>query len=153
MNYPPHRYTEEERAQAVALVRSGMSAARASDELGFPERSVQRWVAEYREMSAKEDDPLLTPGTYRIAQRSTELIEAGLEYMAEQGTETAFKSLFVLNAIRGTSIDKLMGAKRAVGQTGSITINFNVPTSETTPTMEADYREVAPAQLDAPADE
>lgn len=112
MNYPEHRYTVEEKSQAVALVRSGMGAARAAAELGFPERSVQRWVAEYREMSAKEGDPLLTADTYRIVQRSTELLEAGLEYMAEQGPETAFKSLFVLNAIRGTSIDKLMGANR-----------------------------------------
>ena len=110
------------------------------------------WAKEFRETSAKEGDPLLNEQSVRIAQRAGELIEVALEHIADQGPETAHKSLFVLNAIRGTSVDKMIASKKTLGETASITINFNVPASETTPTMEADYREVAP-ELDAPADE
>ena len=145
-------YDVEQKAQAIALVQSGTTSSKAAALLGLHERSVQLWVKEFRETSAKEGDPLLNDQSVRIAQRAGELIEVALEHIAEQGPEVAHKSLFVLNAIRGTSIDKMIASKRTAGETASITINFNVPTSETTPTMEADYREVAP-ELDAPADD
>ena len=100
-------YDVEQKAQAIALVRAGTSATRAASLLGLPERSVQLWVKDFRETSAKEGDPLLNDQSLRIAQRAGELIEVALEHIAEQGPETAHKSLFVLNALRGTGIDKL----------------------------------------------
>lgn len=101
-------YTVEEKAGAVALVQTGMSAAKAATELKLPERSVQLWVAEYRELSADDTAPILSTQSYRVAQRAGELIERGLEYMAGQEDEALSKSMFVLNAIRGTALDKLI---------------------------------------------
>ena len=145
-------YDVEQKAQAIALVQSGTTSSKAAALLGLHERSVQLWVKEFRETSAKEGDPLLNDQSVRIAQRAGELIEVALEHIAEQGPEVAHKSLFVLNAIRGTSIDKMIASKRTAGETASITINFNVP-DEITPTIEGECREVPSAQLDAPADD
>ncbi len=140
-------YDVEQKAQAIALVQSGTTSSKAATLLGLQERSVQLWVKEFRETSAKEGDPLLNEQSVRIAQRAGELIEVALEHIADQGPETAHKSLFVLNAIRGTGIDKLIASKRTAGETVPITITFNVP-----PAVEAEIREVPPAQLDAPAE-
>ncbi len=140
-------YDVEQKAQAIALVQSGTTSSKAAALLGLQERSVQLWVKEFRETSAKEGDPLLNEQSVRIAQRAGELIEVALEHIAEQGPETAHKSLFVLNALRGTSVDKMIASKRTVGETVPITITFNVP-----PAVEAEIREVQPEQLDALAD-
>ena len=118
-------YDVEQKAQAIALVESGTTPAKAASLLGLGERSVQLWVKDFREISAKEGD-LLTPQSVRLAQRAGDLIGVALDYMEEQGPEVAHKSLFVLNAIRGTAIDKVLASKRVDGgHDGTINIYFN----------------------------
>lgn len=155
-------YDVEQKAQAIALVRTGTSCAKAASLLGLPERSVQLWLREFRETSAKQDDPLLNDQSLRIAERSGELIEIALEHIAEMDPADTHKALFVLNAVRGTSIDKMISSSRKDKVTVPISITFNTrpavpddtdssdaPDTDTSVTLDAEYRAVTPEHVSA----
>ena len=110
MPYPTHRYTEDQKAGALALVRQGKSAEHAAAELGLPSRSVQRWGKRHRETSVEEDDPLLQSESFRLAMRAAELLHTALDQIEDEGNPAKYAA--VLNAIRGTSIDKLLWERK-----------------------------------------
>lgn len=110
MPYPSHRYTEDQKAGALALVRQGKSAEHAAAELRLPPRSVQRWVKRHRETSSEQDDPILQSESFRLAMRAAELLHTALDQIEDEGNPA--KHMAVLNAIRGTSIDNLLWERK-----------------------------------------
>ncbi|KKM81207.1 hypothetical protein LCGC14_1332000 [marine sediment metagenome] len=94
------RYTVEEKATALALARQS-TASSAARELEFPESTVRRWVQHYSESGDNQWDE----DNVDVIERSTEITMKGLEQLG--GRDDIYKHLMALNAIRGTSIDKL----------------------------------------------
>ena len=95
------RYDRETKAQALALVASGSTAARTGRELGVNERTVARWVERY---TSENDSEQWQDDNASVISRSTEILQDGLDQVEELGI--AHKHLIALNAIRGTAIDK-----------------------------------------------
>ena len=95
------RYDRETKAQALAMVASGGTAASVGRELSISNSTVARWVQRY---TGENDNEQWQADNSAVIARSTELLMDGLDQTEERGE--AYKSLIALNAIRGTAIDK-----------------------------------------------
>ena len=122
------KYDTNAKAQALALLELGKPASHVAQELVIPVRTVQRWAVGWREMAAKEGDKALTDRDYRLSIRVEELLHVALDQLEERGE--LYKQLIPLNAIRGTSVDKILKRQEAKhqpqAQAQSIQINFIV---------------------------
>ena len=94
------RYSRETRAQALALT-TATNATNAGRELGVPARTVRNWVQHYNAETGRNE---WDEDNHDVIERSTAKIMEGMEGIPEG---QAYKHLMALNAIRGTSIDKL----------------------------------------------
>ena len=142
-------YTREEKAEALALMRTGVSAQRAANELGLQPRTVQIWGKRFREISPEEMPQSIRDEDLKIVQRAQELIHEAFDEIEETGD--ARKYLIPLNAVKGTAQDKDFRTREAQPST-PITIVFTTrPRDE--PVVAADIREVAPERLSEPGDE
>jgi len=90
-------YTREEKAEALALMRTGVSAQRAANELGLQPRTVQIWGKRFREISPEEMPQSIRDEDLKIVQRAQELINEGFDEIEEAGD--ARKYLIPLNAV------------------------------------------------------
>jgi len=141
-------YTREEKAEALALMRTGVSAQRAARELGLQPRTVQIWGKRFREISPEEMPQSIRDEDLKIVQRAQDLIHEAFDEIEESGD--ARKYLIPLNAVKGTAQDKDFRMRESQPST-PITINFSVrPNDE--PAVEAEYREVAPERLGDPGE-
>ena len=134
-------YTREEKAEALALIRTGVSARRAATELGLLPRTVQIWDKRFREISPEEMPRSIRDEDMRIVQRAQELIHEAFDEIEEIGE--ARKYLIPLNAVKGTAQDKEHRSRDGAG-TGTTIINFNFQTSEperSNDAIEAEFRE------------
>ncbi len=114
-------YTRNDKAQAIALVATGVSSEKVAVELALHPRSVQRWVKRSREMSAKETLPDdIRAEDLALIRRSQELINDAYDDMEDTGV--SLKHLISLNAIKGTAQDKEHARKDSGRQT--IIMNF-----------------------------
>ena len=97
-------YTREEKAEALALLMTGVSGQRAAKELGLQPRTVQIWAKRFREISPEEIPQSIRDEDMRIVQRAQELIHEAFDEIEETGE--ARKYLIPLNAVKGTAQDK-----------------------------------------------
>jgi hypothetical protein len=142
-------YTREEKAEALALMRTGVSAQRAAKELGLQPRTVQIWAKRFREISPEEMPKSIRDEDLKIVQRAQDLIHEAFDEIEETGD--ARKYLIPLNAVKGTAQDKDFRTRGSQPST-PITITFNVrPTDAIIPA--GDIRVVASERLGEPADE
>lgn len=118
----PSQYSTEDKAQALALVATGLPASHAAERLGIPERTVSFWALRMRQIAAEEGDREIVDEDYRIIRRSQDLIQDGLDNIHESGE--AHKHLIALNAIKGTAQDKR--SRDSSISTHGPTIIFNV---------------------------
>ena len=142
-------YSREQKAEALAFMRTGVSAQRAANELGLQPRTVQIWAKRFREISPEEMPQSIRDEDLKIVQRAQELIHEAFDEIEETGD--ARKYLIPLNAVKGTAQDKDFRTRESQAST-SITIVFPTrPTDE--PAVEAEYREVPRERLSEPGDE
>ena len=92
-------YTREEKAEALALMRTGVSAQRAAKELGLQPRTVQIWAKRFREISPEEMPKSIRDEDLKIVQRAQDLIHEAFDEIEETGD--ARKYLIPLNAVKG----------------------------------------------------
>ncbi len=104
-------YTREEKAEAVALMKTGVSAQRAATELGLQPRTVQIWGKRFRELSPEDMPQSIRDEDLKIVQRAQELIHEAFDEIEETGE--ARKYLIPLNAVKGTAQDKDHRARQA----------------------------------------
>ena len=124
-------YTREEKAEALALMRTGVSAQRAATELGLQPRTVQIWGKRFRELSPEELPQSIRDEDLKIVQRAQELIHEAFDEIEELGE--ARKYLIPLNAVKGTAQDKDHRERQAHPTQGShtyIIVKGNVEVSE-----------------------
>ena len=104
------RYDRETRATALAIATE-TSAANAGRELDVPERTVRNWVQHYNAESGRNE---WAEDNHDVIERSTSKIMQGMDEIPEGQT---YRHLMALNAIRGTSIDKLQKQSTPQGST------------------------------------
>ncbi len=132
-------YTREEKAEALALMRTGVSAQRAATELGIHPRSVQIWAKRFRELSPEEMPQSIRDEDLKIVQRAQELIHEAFDEIEETGE--ARKYLIPLNAVKGTAQDK-DHRERQANPTRGVT-NYIIVLGKTDPpeAIEAEFTE------------
>ncbi len=148
-------YTREEKAEALALMRTGVSAQRAATELGLQPRTVQIWGKRFREISPEEMPQSIRYEDLKIVQRAQELIHEAFDEIEETGD--ARKYLIPLNAVKGTAQDKDFRSRESQ-PAAPITITFaarptSIDVTYDEPAVEAEYREVPSERLSEPGDE
>ena len=108
---PGSKYPDEVRAQVVAGARAGLPSPRIAAETNVPARTVREWITHAKEQAQLENrDPLLMNREYRLAFMAQAINEHQLEEiadLADQGKPTT-NLVIPVNALRGTSIDKIM---------------------------------------------
>lgn len=120
----------------------GLSSRAIAGELGIPDRTVAHWMMRWREIAHEEGDRELLDRDYRTAIRADELINDGMDYIAEDTSgERAFKSLIQLNAVRGTAVDKLLRRK----EQPSTNIQVNVLLGDTLEAFTARLNRLTPS--------
>ena len=113
MGASPSIYPLELRTQAIALYRQCLNASQVARELGLEERTVSNWCRRFRELSTEQEDAKLLDDDYRLASDSGDLLHDALDHIKEAGPEMAVKFIMPLNAVRGTSIDKILERRKA----------------------------------------
>ena len=109
----PSKYSDEVKAEVLAGARLGRTARQIAAERNLPERTTQEWIHDARELAqAKDRDPFLVDGEYRIAFMTQDLTEQAIESLKESG-QPLYKYLVPLNIVRGTAIDKVMKQREA----------------------------------------
>ena len=88
-------YTREEKAEALALMRTGVSAQRAAHELGLQPRTVQIWGKRFREISPEEMPQSIRDEDLKIVQRAQELINEGFDEIEEFASGRSLPSVRV----------------------------------------------------------
>ena len=106
-------YPLEVRTQAIALYRQCLNAERVAHELNLDPSTVQRWTRRYRQLLPEQEDAKLLDDDYRLASDSGDLLHDALDHIKESGPEMAVKFIMPLNAVRGTSIDKILERRKA----------------------------------------
>lgn len=138
-------YTREEKAEALALLMTGVSGQRAAKQLGLQPRTVQIWGKRFREISPEEIPQSIRDEDMRIVQRAQELIHEAFDEIEETGD--ARKYLIPLNAVKGTAQDKEHRSREAHGTTINIlpTVVLGRTGAEIRDAIEGEVREIRPA--------
>ncbi len=106
--------------------RQGATSRQIARKLSMPERTAQEWLKAARDLAIAEDrDPRLVDGEYRLAYMGQQIQEAQLEELAMKidAGESVLHYIIPVNAIKGTSIDKV-AKQPAAFNAQNIQINF-----------------------------
>jgi hypothetical protein len=115
-----HHKPDEPRARALALVELGHSCEAVGPLVGVHPVTVGRWVKRSRELQEKK--PLVERHT-RNAMQALDLIQDAMDLIEEDETrQLALKNLMVLNAVGGTSTDKVQKDTEPQQQTQNVAI-------------------------------
>lgn len=100
------------KAQALALLATGLTPRQIAPELGVTWRCIYQWRQQaLHDPSLEQEDKNQLIREYRIAELADNNIADALEYIAEQGPALGIKHLIAQNAIAGTMRDKIMKRK------------------------------------------
>lgn len=98
------KYTPEQKSRALAALQMGKGTEVAAIESDASARTVRRWRQQMAEVGLEQ----WMPENVQVIHMTTDLIMDGLETI--KAAKTAHNHLGDLNALRGTSIDKLQRA-------------------------------------------
>jgi uncharacterized protein YerC len=100
------KLADDLKAQAIALMRQGKTNRFIADETGISIRHLQRLRKRIREVAVENGDILLAEGDLSLAVRAMDLLHDAMDEIED--LEEKRKFIFQLNAIRGTSEDKII---------------------------------------------
>ncbi len=92
------------------MSRQGVTTPQIAEKLSVPERTARQWLKIARDLAmAKDRDPRLVDGEYRLAYMGQQIQEAQLEELAAKidAGESVLNYIIPVNALKGTSIDKV----------------------------------------------
>ena len=133
------RYRPRQRAALLAAVQAGESPVRAAAEIHIPERTAQRWIAQWRAMSPE----LIPAQDALIAGLAGEIQLDMLDYMRNQDRAEQWRNAYTINAIRGTARDKQLKAT-----TVPVTINVNTLITDREAAIRAAMPQITPPEDD-----
>ena len=105
-NQAPHHAPDEPKAQALALALEGYSGPEISERVGEPLRTVQHWIARWRQVARNQETPELIDDWVRITRRAQGKMHDFLDYVEDHPDEVA-KHAMTFNVYAGTGTDKL----------------------------------------------
>ena len=120
--------SRETKARALALLQAGMSTSQVVQKLQglVSRRTVFRWAGRWREIEDGDVEPLLKDSNVLIATRADELLHDVLDILddldlsTDLGKKTLLKYAMQLNAIKGTSVDKILAKRHEDSESGAM---------------------------------
>jgi transposase-like protein len=114
-------YPDEPKGQVLALASQGFAGTAIAERLDLPARTVQRWIARWREISPEEEYPEVHNDWYRLTRRAQDNLHTALDQMEEEGSQLKHYSQISLQAGLGT--DKITKSREvAQPQTQNVAI-------------------------------
>ena len=105
-------YDSETKAQALALLRQGVTVPHIAGQLSIPERTLQNWAQRWRQMAPEEDRELIDE-EYRISRRGMGLLHKLMDCWEEMPDGLMVMFAKEINAVTQTAADKIIRSREA----------------------------------------
>lgn len=138
------KYTDEDRAGVLALQLEGLGPSEISRRSGVPLRTVDRWVASWRDMAEGTRDSRLLEQATELAIRGQLLQHAVLDAYEDMPPGELVKHAANLNNLTGTNVDKVLAITGKAGsnvQVGPFILAI-MPNEEATQDITTTFQEV-----------